>query len=154
MSQDINLIYVKRSASFAVGAFSRLSRVNPRESIRYKDWVIPPGCAVGMSGLYVEFDPKIFPDPHKFKPERWLEPGAKERLEPYLVTFSKGTRMCVAQNLAYAELYSILATIIRRFPRLELWETTAEDMEIVEDYFAGVSRYSDGKAGLQVKIRS
>lgn len=107
-----------------------------------------------MSALYVEFDPVIFPDPHDFKPERWLEPGAKERLEPYLLTFGKGTRMCIAQNLAYAELYSILATIILRFPTLELWETTADDVEVVADYFAAMWRYEDGKAGLEVKILS
>jgi cytochrome P450 len=136
------------------GAYSRLPRVNPHESIRYKDWVIPPGCAVGMSALFVELDPTIFPCPHEFKPERWLEEGAKERLEPYLLAFGKGTRMCLGLNLAYAELYSILATMIRRFPKLELWETDASDIEAVADYFFGMWRYKDGKAGLQVKIRS
>jgi len=106
-----------------------------------------------MSALYVEMDPEIFPDPHAFKPERWLEPGAKERLEPYLATFGKGTRMCVAQNLAYAELYSTIVTVLLRFPTLELWETDASSVEAVADYFAGMWRYEDGKAGLQVKIR-
>jgi len=142
-----------RRTSISVGAYSRLSRVNPSGPIRYKEWVIPSGCAVGMSALYIEMDPEIFPDPRDFKPERWLEPGAKERLEPYLATFGKGTRMCVAQNLAYAELYSTIATILLRFPTLELWETDASSVEAVADYFAGMWRYEDGKAGLQVKIR-
>ena len=61
--------------------------------------------------------------------------------------------MCVALNLTYAEL-SILATMIRRFPKLELWEMDANDVEAMVDYFAGTWRYEDGNAGLQVKIRS
>ena len=41
-------------------------------------------------------DETIFPEPEKFKPERWLK--AREEgfpLHRYLVSFSKGSRQCV-----------------------------------------------------------
>lgn len=41
-------------------------------------------------------DPEIFPDPHAFDPERWMRAAAKgQRLDRYLVNFSKGSRMCL-----------------------------------------------------------
>jgi cytochrome P450 len=123
--------------------------------MRYKDWVIPAGAAVGMSAYYIEFDESIFgKDPRTFRPERWLEPGAHVRMEPYLSAFGKGTRMCLGQNLAYAELYSVTATVLRRFPNLELYQTGPEDCEAVADYFAGMWRYENGKAGLQVMVKN
>lgn len=99
-----------------------------------------------MSALSIEFYPTIFMCLHGFKPERWIEPGAKERLEPHLLAFGKRTRICVALNLAYAELYSILATMIRRFPKEKLWETGANDIDVVADYFARMWRCEDGKS--------
>jgi cytochrome P450 len=96
-------------------------------------------------------DPDIFPDPKTFKPERWLEPGARQKLEPYLVTFGKGTRACVGINLAYAELYTVIATLLRRFPNLKLFETSPEDVEAVHDFFGGMWRYSEGRPSVQVK---
>ena len=105
-----------------------------------------------MSALYVHFDEHIFPEPYAFIPERWMEPGAREALEPFLCSFGKGTRRCVGENLAYAELYSVTASLVRRFPALELYYTTAEDVEAVHDYFAGMWRYENGSAGLSVTV--
>jgi len=42
---------------------------------------------------------KIFPEPSKFRPERWLKEGKYNRaLEKYLVNFGKGTRQCVGMK--------------------------------------------------------
>lgn len=41
--------------------------------------------------------PGIFPDPQRFRPERWFEAEEKgQRLDKYLVSFGKGTRQCVS----------------------------------------------------------
>jgi hypothetical protein len=37
----------------------------------------------------------VFPDSHRFKPERWLDPAERKRLEKYMVAFSKGSRQCI-----------------------------------------------------------
>ncbi len=58
--------------------------------------------------------------------------------------------MCVAQNMSYAELYTTIATIIRRFPNMKLWDTSPRDMEYIHDYFAGMARHEHG--GLKVKV--
>lgn len=103
-----------------------------------------------MSALFITKNPAIFHDPEDFIPERWMDSSAKsEHLERYILAFGKGTRSCVGINLAYAELYIILATIFRRFPALKLYNTTERDVEHVHDYFAGMTRRDT--EGLQVK---
>jgi hypothetical protein len=48
-------------------------------------------------------------------------------------------------------LYSVIATIFRRFgDRLELFETTEEDMEGYHDDFAGMIRWGGGREGSRV----
>ncbi|QKX57632.1 uncharacterized protein TRUGW13939_04750 [Talaromyces rugulosus] len=140
---------VKEGLRLSVGAWSRLPRVNPNEDMHYKNWVVPAGTAIGMSALFIEKSPILFPDPEAFIPERWIEGTVGEnRLDQYILTFGKGTRSCVGINLAYAELYTILATLFRRFPDIRLHETSFRDVEHVHDYFAGMTRRES--QGLQV----
>ena len=103
-----------------------------------------------MSAYFILMDPNIFKDPFKFNPDRWLVPNARETLDPYYVPFSRGTRACVGLNLAYAELHIVLATILRRFPNLELLDTKVEDIVIQHDFFGGMSKYSPEDKGMQV----
>lgn len=106
-----------------------------------------------MSSLFIAKSPLLFPDPETFKPERWinndLDPRG-ERIEQYILAFGKGTRSCVGINLAYAEMYTILATIFRKFPDIKLHNTMPEDVELVHDYFAGMTRASS--QGLQIIV--
>jgi cytochrome P450 len=118
----------------------------------YGKWIIPAGTAVGISALYVLHDPLLFPSPSEFKPERWLEAEISLKLERYLISFGRGARSCVGVNLAYVELYTICATLFRRFPGIKLFETGRQDVETVHDYFAALSRFGEGSVGLQVKI--
>lgn len=74
-------------------AASRLPRVI-RQPLAYKDWVIPAGTPVSQSLVDVQHDPKIFPEPYKYAPERWLGPPGRD-LERYQVAFGKGSRACL-----------------------------------------------------------
>lgn len=49
---------------------------------------------VSQSPFFVSFSEEIFPRPHEFLPERWLQAESKA-LENYLVVFSKGPRSCL-----------------------------------------------------------
>lgn len=59
-------------------------------------------CAVSMSTWFLNVHPKTFPDPWKYKPERWVE-AAQEGfpLASYLGSFSRGTRACIGQKLVH-----------------------------------------------------
>lgn len=84
-----------------------------------------------MTSLLQHKDGSKFSDPSVFDPDRWLN---NKSIEKYLVPFSKGTRQCLGINLATAEIYLTLATVFRRV-NMELYETTARDAEIEDDFF-------------------
>jgi len=132
------------------GVTCRLPRVSPDEPLLFHEWVIPAGTPVSMTSVFMHDNPALFPEPTVFRPERWLEENAKERLSRYLVNFSKGTRMCLGMNLAYAEIYLTLAAVFRRFD-LELFETTREDVDIVHDFLHPSARL-DSK-GVRVLVK-
>ena len=89
---------IQEALRMSVGVMSRLQRRNMKEDMRYGEWIIPRGTAVGMSQPMIHFNPKIFPDPWKFEPERWLKGEESKALEKYLVSFSRGARECVAKQ--------------------------------------------------------
>jgi cytochrome P450 len=117
---------LKESLRMSPGASSPLLRVVPAGGATISGRAIPPGAVVGMSTVLVHMSPEIFEDPTRFAPNRWLDSRA-ERLEPWLVAFSKGPRSCLGLNLAWSELYIVFATMLRRFD-MSLDGTTAEDM--------------------------
>ena len=120
------------------GVSHRLQRIKPDGSLKFHQWKIPAGTPVSMTSVFIHDNPTIFPNPHQFRPERWLlhkqEEGKVRRLEKYLVPFSRGSRSCIGVNLAYAELYLTFATLFRRF-ELELFESTRLDVDLAHDYF-------------------
>lgn len=121
------------------GVSSRLQRVSPDAPLIFRDWIIPAGTPVGMTSIFLHDNPKFFPEPHEFRAERWLNPKSRDRLEKYLVNFSRGTRACLGMNLAYAEIYLTLAAIFRRFD-LHLYETTRDDVDVIHDFFNPLAR--------------
>ncbi|KAI9760261.1 MAG: hypothetical protein M4579_001775 [Chaenotheca gracillima] len=142
---------VKESLRIAGLVTSRLPLVSPKEPLRYKNWVIPPGIPVSMTINTTMHDPQAFPEPLKFAPERWTEAAARgERLDRYYVPFGRGTRMCLGVNLAYAELYLAIAAIFRRFD-LQLFDTNWDrDIKITKDCFLGEP--SSASPGVRVKV--
>jgi cytochrome P450 len=130
---------INEGLRMSYGSMHRLSRSHPNASLQYGDWVIPPGTPVGYSAYLVHNNPKLFPNPQEFNPERWtrLEPSERQRLRSYLNTFGRGTRQCVGMRLAYAEIYLTLGYLFRKLGhRMQLYDTTyARDIKYVRDFF-------------------
>ncbi|KAL8849537.1 MAG: hypothetical protein Q9221_005471 [Calogaya cf. arnoldii] len=134
------------------GVASRTSRIAMGEDLLYcGEWtpkgsprskkvehMIPRGYAVGMSSVITHHDESVFPDSHSFVPERWLDEKGQHRkqLDHALLAFSKGSRSCVGINLAYCELYLLLAMLaVRVYPRLQLYDTMEKDVAYDHDFF-------------------
>lgn len=86
-----------------MGVTSRLPRCAPDRDTCYKDIIIPRGTPVSMSAPDILDSPDVFADPKTFMPERWLanvgdciETG--DRLDRFLVSFSKGSRQCLGMK--------------------------------------------------------
>ena len=155
---------IQEAIRLSYGVASRLQRISPDKALvfhdekKHKDWTIPPGTPVSMTSVLIHQDPSIFPDPHAFRPERWIE---DPRLDQFLVSFSKGSRQCLGINLAYAEMYLCLCGIFRRFGSkevrmdddegyLELFETGLRDVEVKGDGFVPLTE--EGSQGVRIKV--
>ena len=80
---------------------------------------IPKRHIVLISMYTTHRDPRFFPEPDAFRPERWLD-GLEKRLpRGAFIPFGMGSRKCVGASFAMMEATLLLATIARRW-RFEL----------------------------------
>ena len=89
-----------------------------QESYQLGAYTIPPRAIVLMSQWIVHRDPRWWPEPNDFRPERWLPGGSA--LDPSRPRFSyfpfgAGTRVCIGEQFAWMEGMLALATIARHW---------------------------------------
>ncbi|HEY0097642.1 MAG TPA: cytochrome P450 [Pyrinomonadaceae bacterium] len=79
------------------------------------DYLAAEGTLVLISQYVLHRDPRFFPDPLRFDPERWTT-EAKEARPPYAYfPFGGGARRCIGEGFAWMEGTLIIATIARRW---------------------------------------
>jgi cytochrome P450 len=82
------------------------------------------GDMISVASYLRHYDEALYPQPHEFRPERWLEPGCKSPLDSmgddYWYPFSKGRYSCSGKFLAMLEIPTLLALLVREFETLEL----------------------------------
>ncbi|KAI1763528.1 cytochrome P450 [Hypoxylon sp. FL1150] len=103
---------VKETMRLAMANPSRLPRVVSSAGLDVAGLpTLPPGTGVGLSAYELHQNPDVFPNPHEFLPERWLDPSPEMLRDSFY--FGAGPRQCIARNLAQAELLWLAETLIR-----------------------------------------
>jgi cytochrome P450 len=75
---------------------------------------MPKGHIVLISMYSTHRDPRFFPEPESFRPERWVD-GLEKRLpRGAFIPFGMGSRKCIGSSFAMMEATLLLATIARR----------------------------------------
>jgi cytochrome P450 len=72
---------------------------------------VKPGYTVLMSQWVNHRDPKYFPDPEDFRPERWQDGLAKRLPKFAYYPFGGGQRICVGSTFALIEATIVLAAV-------------------------------------------
>lgn len=91
-----------------------LVRQTPPEGAMVLGDFLPGGTTVSMSAYVAHRDPKAFPEPEEYRPERWLGEAGKE-LGPNFVAFTTGPRGCIGRNISYLEQTVLVATLVHNF---------------------------------------
>ncbi|KAK4178718.1 cytochrome P450 [Triangularia setosa] len=126
---------IKETLRVSPGVPGHLPRVVPSTGATFEGHTLPPGTVVSMSAWSMHHNTYLFPNPDKFDPTRWTNPDvdAVHARERALVSFGRGTRNCIGQNLAMCELYYSVASIIRRWDDLKVHpDFGREDVKLVE----------------------
>jgi cytochrome P450 len=84
---------------------------------------VPLGCRVVVNILAIHGDPRLYDQPQRFRPERWLAEGSTSHKFAYL-SFGRGSRRCLGENVAQFSLTALLPTLARNwdfaFDRVQL----------------------------------
>ncbi len=75
---------------------------------------VPRDATVLVSSFVLHRDERFWPEPRRFNPRRWLEPGFAPPKWSY-IPFSAGSRSCLAENFAWMEAMLCLATLAQEF---------------------------------------
>jgi cytochrome P450 len=95
------------------------------EDVPLGEYVIPRGAWVYIHPYIVQRDPRYFPQPLEFEPERFA-PGRVEQIVPHsYFPFGAGPHVCIGNTFALMEMVLIVATVLRQF-HLEAGPTPPE----------------------------
>jgi len=90
---------------------------------------------VSVQSRNVHRDPEIFPSPNDFLPERWIDTsGGTNEMKDSFIIFSKGSRSCLGQYVAFMELKLVIASLLNGWS-MKLGVKTTDEVMKQTDFF-------------------
>ena len=88
------------------------------KTFRLGDFIIKKDTIINFPLISNYHDPKYFPEPFQFQPERWLDSTKinLNQIDPYVyLPFSAGPRNCMGQHLAMLEAKVVIVKFLKKF---------------------------------------
>ena len=85
------------------------------KSVTVAGWNLPRGAMCLLSPYATHRDPAWFPEPERFRPERWEAGQGSERPRHAYFPFGGGPRSCAGEAFAWMEGTLLLAGLARRW---------------------------------------
>ncbi|KAI6196340.1 (pine wood nematode) hypothetical protein [Aphelenchoides besseyi] len=102
------------------------------KDVEVEGYRIPKGtcCIAQISAL--QYDPKVFPNPEQFRPERFIDEKGHLKHYDEFIPFGLGKRSCLGLGLANMELFLFITNLFNQFeflsgniaPVCEKWPTS------------------------------
>ncbi|KAG9026657.1 hypothetical protein FRB95_008627 [Tulasnella sp. JGI-2019a] len=104
---------VTEDAAFSVGAaLSDADIASGKVDERHKEIMIPKGSEVVIDMSGVHHNPRYWPDPYTFKPDRFLDANWPREAH---TSFWLGPRACMGKRFAEVEAMTVITLIVRRY---------------------------------------
>jgi cytochrome P450 len=85
------------------------------ESCVVGDVAVEPEWGVVTSPWLAHHDARWWPEPERFRPERWTGPPPDDRPKFAYFPFGGGSRICIGEQFAWTETTLVLATLASRW---------------------------------------
>jgi cytochrome P450 len=73
------------------------------EEVELRGYTVPQGSVFAISPYVVHHDPRFYPNPDKFDPDRWTDPFTEQLHKFAFIPFSSGPRVCIGERFAWCE---------------------------------------------------
>ncbi|KAF7373039.1 Cytochrome P450 [Mycena sanguinolenta] len=107
----------------------------------YHGYRIPRNSIVIGNAWAMLHDESIYPDPHSFKPERFLLSDGKLNSairDPETVAFGFGRRICPGRHMAVASIWIVVASILSTFNIDKAIGEDGREIEPTDEYSPGI----------------
>lgn len=84
-------------------------------AVQLGPWQVQEGALVRISPWVLHHDPRWFPQPEAFDPERFTPEAQATRPAGCYLPFGVGARSCLGEHFAMAELTLVAAMVLQRF---------------------------------------
>ncbi|XP_063975450.1 cytochrome P450 4C1-like [Diachasmimorpha longicaudata] len=109
------------------------------EDLQMGPYTIPAGCILTLQIYHLHRNPKHWPNPTHFDPDRFLPENSTNRHPYSWIPFSGGPRNCIGQKFALLEAKIVLTEIFRK------WRVESRDNhDNIKLYTAIILRPCDG----------
>ncbi|KAL5478381.1 hypothetical protein ACEPAI_2565 [Sanghuangporus weigelae] len=108
----------------------------------YNGYFIPAGTVMYSNIWAILRDPKRYPEPDKFIPERWLPAAGEDRpLDANKTAFGFGRRICPGRFFAENSVFIGAASIMAMFDIQKAVDEHGTQITPAEDYVSGIVRH-------------
>ncbi len=86
----------------------------PLRTLELGGYRVEPRDSIGISPRLLQRDPRHFPEPDRFWPDRWRD-GSGAADEQAFLSFGLGRRRCIGERLALDEMALLVARVVREW---------------------------------------
>ncbi|XP_071808795.1 cytochrome P450 2J4-like [Asterias amurensis] len=105
------LLELQRMSTVAPFGLAHMSSADAK----YRGYTIPAHTVVIPNMWAIHYNPKMWEEPFKFNPGRFLDEQDKVKGAERVVSFSAGNRVCIGRHLSRMEMYTFLTHLLHKF---------------------------------------
>ncbi|THH27405.1 hypothetical protein EUX98_g6781 [Antrodiella citrinella] len=114
------------------------------EDDEYRGYFIPKGSIVLGNSYMILHDPVVYPEPHEFRPERFLTDDGQlnpDVLDPTIACFGFGRRICPGRAFAQDSFFSVVSNVLHTFNISHALNEDGETIPVLPEVSDGLISY-------------